>query len=53
MIGHDGTHTHGSPVRDFDDVVCELQALEGHGLPLDPSARAVHQRLNTNSTHYA
>lgn len=31
-------------VRDFDDVVSELQALEGHGLPLDPSARAVHQR---------
>lgn len=29
----------------FDDEVCELHALEGHGLSLHASARAVHQSL--------
>lgn len=34
-----------SPVRYFDDVVCELHALEGHGLPLHACAGTINKSL--------
>lgn len=34
-----------SPVRDFDDVVCELHAFKGHGLSLHAGAGAVDESL--------
>lgn len=34
-----------SPVRYFDDIVCELHALEGHGLPLHPCAGTINKSL--------
>lgn len=35
------------PVRYFDDVVCELHALEWHGLPLYSSAGTINKRLRS------
>ena len=35
----------------FDDIVCELHALEGHGLPLHACARTIHKSLKNNGAH--
>lgn len=40
-----------SPVRYFDDVVCELHALEGHGLPLHASAGTIDKSLEDTNAH--
>lgn len=34
-----------SPVRHFDDIVCELHAFKGHGLPLNTGARPINKSL--------
>lgn len=36
-------------MRYFDDVVCELHALEGHGLPLYTRAWAINKSLPIHS----
>lgn len=37
-----------SPVRYFDDVVCELHALKGHGLPFHACAGTIDKSLKHN-----
>lgn len=38
------------PVRDFDNVISELHALEWHRLPLHTAAGTIHQRLQHHGT---
>lgn len=49
--GRHGGYNSFLPVRYFDDVVCELHALEGHGLPLHTSARTVNKSLQMWQTN--